>query len=457
LSCAGIFSKEFQILSSMDRVNAFLSRNENKILAAVLAVSFLLSFAYSFYFRIQPIVDALAYDRISWELAEGKGYDRQSAIGRPGPAYEFFLAGIFYVFGHSYPAVWIIQALLHALTAFLVFRIAKLVFNQDSHPIIGLGAALLIGFSPDLITMSAMLMTETLTIFSMVFFVFLFFLYFRDKKISHLILSAAVLAIAALARSNLILLAFPAFLFLFWNKLWRPLLVFAAVLLLCLTPWTVRNYLVYAEFMPFNAAVGALLAQGNYHGASGELEPNFVWPEGYDQLSQIEFDKLARQDARRFIASHPLEFTKITFWRTSMYFSIMRPTGFWPHLKGFAKAATLASSFVYSTVLFLLGGLGAVLAIKGKFSKLRGESVFYLLLMSIMMPLAIIGIVVETRYRFPIYPFLALFSGLSLSFLLSKAKIAFKPGLIVALVLFGNAIFDAWRNLSRILERLGNL
>jgi len=140
-----------------------------------------------------------------------------------------------------------------------------------------------------------------------------------------------------------------------------------------------------------------------------------------------------------------------------MYFSIMRPTGFWPHLKGFAKAATLASSFVYSTVLFLLGGLGAVLAIKGKFSKLRGESVFYLLLMSIMMPLAIIGIVVETRYRFPIYPFLALFSGLSLSFLLSKAKIAFKPGLIVALVLFGNAIFDAWRNLSRILERLGNL
>ena len=146
--------------------------SENKLLFGILALSFIFSLGYSFFYKIEPVVDARAYDQIAQNILAGRGFVEDSskdilfdhAIVRAGPAYEYFLAFIYRLFGLHLEAVWIIQAILHALTAYLIFLVCRLVFKENSAKI-GLLAAAFIGFHPDLIEISAMLMTETFYIF----------------------------------------------------------------------------------------------------------------------------------------------------------------------------------------------------------------------------------------------------------------------------------------------------
>src|SRR3989344_1758368 len=94
----------------------------------VVILSLVLSLGHSFFYKIELAVDARAYDQIAQNILVGRGFIEDSskdilfdhAIVRAGPAYEYFLAFIYRLFGHNLEAVWIIQAILHALTAYLI-------------------------------------------------------------------------------------------------------------------------------------------------------------------------------------------------------------------------------------------------------------------------------------------------------------------------------------------------
>lgn len=439
-------------------------QKENKIIAAIMLASFIISLTYSFYFKIEPAVDAAAYDKIAWNLVQGNGYkesadlsfDEDIAILRVGPGYQFFLAAIYFIFGHYIWIIWIINAFLHALTAFLVYLLSREILKENWNNLIGFASAAFIGFSPDLITMSGMLMTETLAVFLITLAVYVFFKYINDSLYQFylIILFAFILGLAVLIRTTVFLTVLPVFYYFFSKKYWKDLAVFIFVLAAVFTPWTVRNYKTYGVFIPTTNVLGYDLLVGNHPGATGELEP-YAPAENYlNEKGSILGSRLALKDALVFIASHPLEFLKITFYRISIYFSFIRPTGFWFHLEGMSKALTLVFSAVYSILLFVLGFFG-IYRIKElpPADKKRAKFLFWLLL---TMPLAVIWIIVETRYRFLAYPFFAVFSGYGLAGLFNK-KNNFKPALLIFSVLFLNAAFDAWRNSERIIERIKEL
>jgi len=219
-------------------------------------------------------------------------------------------------------------------------------------------------------------------------------------------------------------------------------------------PWTLRNWIVYRTFIPTNAASGFNMLVGNHPGASGEQEPYAPLPEYVEKYGYIEANRRANQEAVSFILGNPVEFIKLVFYRASIYFSFGRPTGFWFHLHGFSKIATLILSALYSAILFIAGSWGVY-----RLWDLKGgeyQRALILLAMLIMMPLALISIVVETRYRFLSYPFFAIFAGLALADLWYR-RLAFKPMAIVASILLANTAFDILRNLSRIIERVRGL
>ena len=56
-----------------------------------------------------------------------------------------------------------------------------------------------------------------------------------------------------------------------------------------------------------------------------------------------------------------------------------------------------------------------------------------------MMPLAIVGIIVETRYRFLVYPFFAIFAGYGLLDLW-RGRMELKVLALIALLLFSNTL-----------------
>ena len=106
-----------------------------KYLIILLAVVFVVNIAYSFVYQIEPVVDANAYDDIAWNFAQGIGYledaslegapELDNAIARVGPGFEFFLAGVYKVFGHQIWFIWILHALMRVLTVLLIFLISK--------------------------------------------------------------------------------------------------------------------------------------------------------------------------------------------------------------------------------------------------------------------------------------------------------------------------------------------
>ena len=433
----------------------------NKIIFWILLISFAASLAYSFYFQITPAVDAAAYDRIAWNLVQGNGYRENAALPyqediailRVGPGYQFFLASIYFVFGHYAQAVWIINAVLHALAALLVYLLSREVFKDEWSELLGLFSALFIGFSPDLITMSGMLMTETLSVFLIGLSAYLFFKYANSasQPIYLNIVLALVFGSAVLVRTPAALMSLPIFYYFFSKKQLKQFIIFTAVLAAVFTPWSIRNYKIYNAFIPTNYAFGYDLLVGNHPGATGELEP-YGPAEGYiENYGRVEGNGLALRDAVNFITTHPLEFIKITFYRISIYFSFARPTGFWFHLEGLSRALTLALSAVYSALLFSFGFWG-IYKIRGlsEEEKKRAKRLFWL---TLMMPLAVIFIIVETRYRFLVYPLLAAFAGFGLADLF-KSKPGFGSLFAIWGVLLLNSAIDGLRNWDRVAERL---
>ena len=460
----------------------------SKIFLSTFLISvFLVSIAYSFYFQIQPMVDAKAYDAIAQNIVAGNGYRESvdvpladdNAIMRVGPGYEFFLAFVFFLFGHSYVAVWIIQALLHSLTALLTFLTAREIFSNSFLEnmevggnsrawLIGVVAAFLVGFSPDLITMQGMLMTETLGIFLTMLSIYLFFNVLNTGRGGGFLwwcqwaLVAFVLALATLVRTPSVLLALPMGGYLLWQRQWKIIATMSVVGILVFVPWTVRNYRIYHAFVPTNLAYGIDLAAGNHPGATGELEPYAKNDEYIEKLGPVEGNKRLVQETFNFISTQPLEFLKITARRVSIYFSFARPTGFWFHLSGFSKITALVASSIYAFILFTFGFWGIAVFLKEYFKRntttpQRDNNRALLLFgMLLMMPLAIIPIIVETRYRMPVYPFFALFAGFGFQKLREKQKCLTCFALVVFLVL-ANTAFDMLNNIDRILERISNL
>ena len=442
--------------------------------------------AYSFYFRIPPAVDARAYDTIAQNMVAGNGYresldvpiSNDNSIIRVGPGYEFFLAILYFLFGHHYEVVWVIHALLLTTSAFLIFLTTKEIFRERWHFAIGLVAATLVGFSPDLITMQGMLMTETLGIFLIILTVYLFFKLtgrnedFLDNNIPHpptplsvgrggqggrgfflAGIVAITLALATLVRTPSILLVLPMGIYLLRQKQWSHILIMSIVGAFVFIPWTARNWIVFGEFIPTNLASGFNLLAGNHPGANGEQEPYQTLDKYVRDFGYIEANRRATNDTLEFIISNPLEYAKLTLLRASIYFSFARPTGFWFHLSGLSKAATLGTSALYAAILFIFGFWGIMAYLKER--RIYGNNALWFLSMLIMMPIAIIPIIVETRYRMPVYPFFALFAGFGF-YKLRESTRCFTCFALVAFLVFANTAFDVIRNADRILERISS-
>ncbi|MFA5987830.1 MAG: hypothetical protein WC797_04255, partial [Candidatus Paceibacterota bacterium] len=130
---------------------------QNRKIVILCFFVFVFSLIHSFYFRIQPSVDARAYDAIGWNVAQGLGYREiatkpfvlDNAIMRVGPGYELFLAVIFFLFGHNYWPVWVVQAIFLTLSSFCAFVLSKYIWSGVWSERMGLIGAFFIGFSPD--------------------------------------------------------------------------------------------------------------------------------------------------------------------------------------------------------------------------------------------------------------------------------------------------------------------
>jgi 4-amino-4-deoxy-L-arabinose transferase-like glycosyltransferase len=413
---------------------------------------------YSFYYQIKPQVDARAYDNIAQNIVSGSGYredlrtgaDYDYAIHRVGPLYEYFLAGTYVIFGHHYEAVWILQALLHAVSAFLIYLICLLAFSElENKKKIGLWAAAIFGFYPDLIEISAMLMTETLYLFFTCLLIFLFLSYIKSNSFKLFLLLSFVLGLAILVRPPLLFCLPIIFFYLYKKREWGRWIIMIFMMALVFLPWTVSNYKTYGGILPFGTAGAYNFWIGNYVGANGEQEPSREIVDYINTHKATDVQKESMNRFKGFVLDHPGEFVKLTLSRINKYFSILRPMGFWFYTSGWRQILFVFSSFIFSCLVFILS-LGGILRSR----KLNNKYADYLLAFTIFTPLILFITVVETRYRFQIYPFLVIFAAYYISLFGPDKRTWFKNLLIPSVVILLNGIVDGLWNFSSFKDKI---
>lgn len=208
-----------------------------------------------------PDYDASGYDDRAMSIIRGEGF---GSIGKPTafkePFYSFFLAGVYYIFGHSYLIVRIAQAILSALICIFITLISKEFFSDKTSILAGLIAVI----NPSFIKASEHLLSETLFTFILILAVFYAIRLTKRLSFKTSIMLGILFGVGALTRSTLAPLAFLISVTLFFlfkkryafKKIMVNIIIIVFFFLLPIAPWTIRNWLVFHEFVPISTNVG---------------------------------------------------------------------------------------------------------------------------------------------------------------------------------------------------------
>jgi 4-amino-4-deoxy-L-arabinose transferase-like glycosyltransferase len=185
--------------------------------------------------------DVTAYVTLAGNLVHGRGYtySGQPTALRP-PLYPLLLAGCMMISPRFWPVVLrLLQFLLGLATAFLGARAAKKLWGVAA----GRAALLLALYCPTLVYPTSTVSPEALGAF-LVAVVFCFAVENLEKD-SQPALAGISVGMATLAKEISPALGIPFVLLYLGRRSFRALLTILVASIIVITPWTLRNYLVF--------------------------------------------------------------------------------------------------------------------------------------------------------------------------------------------------------------------
>jgi len=252
----------------------------------------------------------------------------QPEIYRP-PVYPLYIAGHYLVFGYRPEIVIFTQNIMDALKVILIYHISRIL--GMGNPYLG---AILYAISPSSIIFSQALMTETMQGFILLIFIMLLF-----SKISYV--RSAVLGMIA----SILSLTHPMWYFfslispvlvLIYTRSIRKFLLAGLFVLLTISPWTIRNWLIwkkiiFAHFSPFFLCeIYQKMEKGRFFGKDyyyspyldkdlfNEASERFGWGVKFNTLDEamsyqtnltqeLQIAKVCREKIIKNITRYPIE------------------------------------------------------------------------------------------------------------------------------------------------------
>ena len=449
---------------------AHIQRQGTRWLLLILLLAVVLRLGVALYLgdSTPPAKDETSYSMLAARLAAGHGYSFDQPWYPFTPAntptahwsflYTAFVAAIYSVIGlHPLGARLAGAILTGILLPFLLYRLSHRLF-PDAPPL-KLGrltftlhhlSALLMAVYAYFILYSAMVQTEALFICAL--------LWSLERALAlsqHLTAGAGPatgrsgwlavtfglsLGTAALLRQSIlpwvvVLFAWLVYTLLHTRRLHlrtlAPLVAAGLVMLAVILPFTLRNYLVYGDFLLLNSNAGYAMysAQHPLHGSSFQAFTAAPLPDDLlngPPLTEAQWDRALMDRGIAFVLADPARYLRLSASRVADYFE------FWPtETSRLHNAGRLLSFTLF--LPFMLAGLG----LAGRRSK-AGRSwreflatpVALALLFMLFYSLLHISTWAMARYRLPVdavaLPFAALTIAALLSLVTAKAP---RPGL----------------------------
>jgi 4-amino-4-deoxy-L-arabinose transferase-like glycosyltransferase len=399
------------------------------VLFAYLARMAILTYSWSVA-RV-PVKSFLPYGyelgRVAASIAAGQGFASPLRFVDTGPTawftpiYPYLVAGIFKIWGiFSFESRLIIEAsncAFAALTIFPIYGIARRTFGNG----VAVGAAWGWTFLPtSLFFPITWIWDTTLAAFCMAM-IFWATLAMREAKSNLAWAGYGALWAAGVLVNPSILSLFP---FLVVWAAWRSrgdlfswvrrpapaLLVFV----LCLVPWTVRNYRVFGKFMVLRSNFGLELWLGNNPAVpdtwSPWLHPNDSEEEAdtFHRMGEMAYMEEKESEAIAFMRTHPADTINFTFRRFIHTWLALTDS----------PADEWAASPLYLKAFIVLNVLVAVFTLLGALFARRTrplEATPYLIVL-LVFPLIFYLTHSSLRYRFPMDPIMMVLASFGVAY-----------------------------------------
>ncbi|MFB0527079.1 MAG: glycosyltransferase family 39 protein [bacterium] len=311
------------------------------------------------------------------------------------PGYSLFLATIFALFGRSDFPVRAIQILIDSLSVILIFLIVERIFGGFT----ALIAALIACLYPFSVIMSFMLLPATVALFISILAAY--FYTKNELKLSDYIISSILFGLAALFRSQLIVVPFFISLgFILGKGIKRgikPLMYILIPAFLVISPWTIRNWRHFHKFVPLSIGLGwsMWVGIGEDFPTSGapRNDGELAESEHYDSCTYpfpIERDRARVKKSLNFIKTQPFQYVQVMIKRLFRL------------LMGFNVPVKPIFRFFIRFIKFFLIFLGTL----GMIFSLKRRELLPLIILPWGLALCLIPMHVEGRYFLPsIFPF----------------------------------------------------
>lgn len=372
-----------------------------------------------------PVYDFLKYHLGAVSIAEGNGY---KLFGNPTAfepiGYPGFLALLYKVFGTRIIFPKLANIVLSLGIIILTYLIGKRLFNKT----VGVIAAALIAFSPRNITYTSVLCTEIFFTFFLLLAIYLLLKY-RESKWSGPVIGVLCGILALTKPANLL---FPGVLFLIawlegkdFSQAFRKTVVIGLFMVLTILPWTIRNYIVFNEFIPISTNGGITLYLNNNPYANGAWQDPFSFPnsplapyknEETGFWDELAVDKLGKELGTKWILENPDEFFKLGFKKLYFVYSDSWDVSY--AVENLTNGQPMPNrGWVYKTAQWAYWGLLAALAfyfivlLKGFLSRKNLGQQLVLWLPVLFFSATYFAFEGQPRYIFPMLPLFTIMAG----------------------------------------------
>lgn len=351
-------------------------------------------------------IDEVRYYKTAQQLLQTGvlGFNSATPNSFITPGYIFFLVTILKIatvllgakanFGLA--IIWA-QIILSLGVITLVFLISERVANFR----VAVTAAVLSSFYPPLIFANSKIMTEMLFTFFFLLYVYLVQIYIAQPVWYAHGSTGIILAITALIRPTVVPVILLPYLIQAINRkqpvYWQGLLITLVTFSLVLTPWWIRNYQIYQQFIPFSTESGDPFLRGtdpyDPHHNHGEILITGV-PEK-DKFS------LGLQRIKNGFRDKPIFWLQwFTIGKTSFLWS--KPWGYVPAWGEFSIA-----KIIHWLLIIFLGGFGLIKSLrKPELRWLASLPVFFTGLQLFFLAIP--------RYVFQLTPIMLIFAAIML-------------------------------------------
>ena len=429
--------------------SALFSSSAACALLTIVAISVVLRLGSVAYFgtsirELPGVTDQISYHELAVRVVNGHGFSfgedwwPSTRANEPTAHWSYlyvvFLAAVYVVFGPAPLAARLVQALLvGVLHPLLAWRIGRRLFG----PAVGLVSAGLTSAYGYFVFYAGALVTESLY--------FLAFLWALDvatalpksagkapRSIRPWVLLGLALAASALLRQAFVLVIPLMLVWIAWQLSRRRdrerpvmapralagrLALTLAVLLVCIGPWTIRNYRAFGQFVLLNTNAGFVFFWANHpiHGtefipvlSGGSTNYGALLPRELRTLDEAQLDQALFLRGVGFVRDDPVRYLRLSISRAKEYFK------FWPS-PGSSRTSNYARVMSFGLVVpFLIAGVFLALARQKGGGRRGTPGITLLLLVAALYSLVHLATWALVRYRLPVDAILMPFVALSM-------------------------------------------